>query len=233
MSEEKKIEEPSYLGHRKRLKERFAQTGFAGFHDYEVLEFLLYFVILRKDTKVISKTLLERFGNFTGVLNADIKELQAINGIGPHVAFFLKVIGGTIGFYFDERAKQEDIQFTNLEQLAEYFRATIGGNPNEVMRVVYLNSKNRLIYAENLSEGTVSEAVAFPRKIVEGALKYRATTVIISHNHPGGLPEPSENDNIMTMQIKNALQTVNISLQEHIIISPDGFYSYRLNGCLV
>ena len=230
MSEEKEIEKPSYLGHRQRLKTRFTQTGFTGFHDYEVLEFLLYFVILRKDTKEIAKNLLKRFGDFSGVLNADIKELLAIKGVGKHIAFFIKAIGATIGFYFDERAKQEDIQFTKLEQVVDYFRATIGGNPNEVMRVVYLNSRNHLLYAENLSEGTVSEAVAFPRKIVEGALKYRATAVIIAHNHPGGLPEPSDNDDLMTQQIMEALKTVKISLQEHVIVAPDGYYSYRQRG---
>jgi len=114
----------------------------------------------------------------------------------------------------------------------DYFRAVIGGKPNEVMRVLYLNSKNRLIYAENLSEGTVSEAVAFPRKIVEGALKYRATTVIIGHNHPGGLPRPSENDDAVTGEINKALRTVGIALQEHIIVAPDGYFSYRQAGQL-
>jgi DNA repair protein RadC len=74
--------------------------------------------------------------------------------------------------------------------------------------------------------------VVLPRKIVETALKHHATTVIIAHNHPGGLPEPSDNDDAITQQIRNALQTVNISLQEHIIIADDGFYSYRQNGIL-
>jgi len=76
------------------------------------------------------------------------------------------------------------------------------------MRAVYLNSRNKLIHAENLSEGTVAEAVAFPRKIVEGALKYHAVSVIIAHNHPGGVAEPSDNDDKITEQIKNGLQTV-------------------------
>lgn len=228
----KEIDTPDYLGHRLRLKTRFEQTGFHGFHDYEVLEFLLSYALPRKDTKPIARNLLQRFTNFVGVIHADTKELEKIKGIGPHATLFLKTIGATIGFYFDERAKQEDFQFTNLDQLVDYFRATIGGKPNEVMRVLCLNSKNGLIYAENLSEGTVSEAVAFPRKIVEGALKYRATTIIIAHNHPGGLPEPSDNDDAVTEEIKNALRTVGIGLQEHVIVAPDGYYSYRQNGSL-
>jgi DNA repair protein RadC len=232
MPEEKEVEIPSYLGHRQRLKARFEQTGFNGFHDYEVLEFLLYFALPRKDTKGIAKKLLERFGNFNGVLHADRKDLEKLEGIGPHAAFFLNAMGVMIGFYFDEKARRGDIQFSNIEQLVDYFRATIGGRPNEVMGILYLNSKNNLIYEENLAEGTVSETVAFPRRIVEGALKYRATSVIISHNHPGGLPEPSKNDDAITQQIKSALQTVNISLQEHLIVAPEGYFSYRRHGLL-
>jgi DNA repair protein RadC len=231
MSKERS-EEKNYLGHRQRLKKRFAETGFQGFQDYEVLEFLLYFALPRRDTKKLAKKLLQRFGNIIAVLNADAEELAEIEGVGPHAKFFLKAMGGMIGFYFHERAKHADFQFTNLNQLVDYFRAAIGGNPNEVMRILYLNSKNRLIYAENLSEGTVSEAIAFPRKIVEGALKYRAATVILGHNHPGGLPEPSENDDAVTVEIKNALRTVGISLQEHVIVAPDGFFSYRQTGQL-
>jgi len=166
-----KIEPPDYLGHRQRLKARFEETGFQGFQDYETLDFLLYFAIPRKDTKPIARSLLKRFNSFTGVIHADAQKLEKMRGMGLHAALYLKAIGAAVGFYFDERARQEDFQFTNLEQVVDYFSALIGGKPNEVMRVLYLNSKNRLIYAENLSEGTVSEAVAFPRKIVEGALE--------------------------------------------------------------
>jgi len=232
MPAEEKIEHPDYLGHRQRLKARFEQTGFHGFQDYEVLEFLLYFVLPRKDTKPIAKKLLRRFKNFIDVINADSRELQKIEGIGSHAAFYVKAIGVSIGFYFDEKAKQTDFQFSNLDQLVNYFRAAIGGKPNEVMHILYLSSKNMLIYAEHLSEGTVSEAVAFPRRIVEGALKYGATTVIIGHNHPGGLPEPSDNDSAITKEIKKALKTVGITLQEHVIVASDGFYSFRQNGFL-
>jgi len=230
MPEKEKTRQPDYLGHRQRLKARFTETGFQGFHDYEVLEFILYFAVPRKDTKPIAKRLLRRFNNFIGVLHADVQELVKVDGVGPHAALYLKAVGAAVGFTFDERAKQEDFQFTNLDQLVDYFRAAIGGKPNEVLRILYLNSKNNLIYAENLSEGTVSEAIAFPRRVVEGALKYRATTVIVGHNHPGGVPEPSDNDDAVTAEMASALKTVGITLQEHIIVTTSGFYSYRQNG---
>ena len=96
--------------------------------------------------------------------------------------------------------------------------------------MLYLNGRNELLCSENLGEGTVSEAVAFPRKIVEGALKNNATSVILAHNHPGGIAEPSGNDNRLTDAVRKALLTIDISLQEHVIISDNGFYSYRKNG---
>lgn len=223
---------PSYNKHRQRLRQRFEKSGFQGFHDYEVLELLLTYVIPRKDTKPIAKELIRRFKHLPGVLSADSQQLAEVDGIGLQAAQFLKTVDALIGFYFDQKALSSDIQFTQLSQLADYFKATIGRNSNEVMRVLYLSSQNKLLHAENLSEGTVSETVVLPRKIVETALKQHATTVIIAHNHPGGLPEPSDNDNAITQQIRNALQTVNISLQEHIIIAAAGFYSYRQNGIL-
>lgn len=231
MSREAKII-PSYHKHRQRLKQRFAKSGFQGFHDYEVLELLLTYVIPRKDTKPIAKELIKRFKHLPGVLSADVRQLAEIDGIGPQAAQFLKIVDAFVAFYFHQKALSGDIQFTQLPQLVDYFKATIGRSPNEVMRVLYLNSQNKLLHAENLSEGTVSETVVLPRKIVEGALKHHATTVIIAHNHPGGLPEPSDDDDSITHQIKNALQTVNISLQEHIIIAEDSFYSYRQSGIL-
>jgi len=231
MSENEKIKK-TYEGHRERLRQRFGKSGFQGFQDYEVLELLLTFVLPRIDTKPIAKELLLKFKNFNGVLNADKRELQQINGIKQRTAEFLKILRASIEYYFNEKTKSGQIKFTNLNDLVTFIRASLYGKKNEVMYVIYLNSQNEFINSEFLSEGTVSETVAFPRKIVEGALKNNATTVILAHNHPGGLTEPSDNDNIITGQIKDALQIVDISLQEHIIISDDGFYSYRKNGCL-
>jgi len=223
---------PSYVKHRQRLRRKFDRSGFKGFHDYEVLELLLTYVIPRKDTKETAKQLIKRFSHIPGVLSASVKELAEVKGMGPQAALFLKVADAFIGFYFDQKASSGGIQFTQATELAVHFRATIGRNPNEVMRVLYLNSQNKLLFAHDLSEGTVSETVVLPRKIVETALRQGATTVIIAHNHPGGLPEPSDNDDQVTERVKRALQTVNITLQEHIIIGEDGFYSYRRSGIL-
>jgi DNA repair protein RadC len=225
MSREKK----SYEGHRNRLRQRFVKAGFDGLHDYEILELLLAYAIPRKDTKPAAKALIKEFKTIQKVLDAPVEKLKDVEGIGENAAVFLKVIRDTISEYFESVA-QDKKTFRTLDELVNYLRAVIGGNGNEIVRVLYLNSKNEMLHSENLGEGTVSEAVAFPRKIVESALKHNATSVILAHNHPGGLPEPSDNDNMLTDNVKKALMTVNIGLQEHVIISDDGFYSYRKNG---
>lgn len=226
------IKNKPFIGHHKRLRERFNKSGLDGFHDYEVLELLLTYVFPNRDTKLIAKDLLERFKTLAGVFSAEKEELREVKWIGERTAVYLKLVNDTLGFIFEERARNEKIQFTKTAQLFEYFKATIGNKKNEVMRVVYLDSRNKFIYAENLSEGTVAEAVAFPRKIVESALKYHAVSVIIAHNHPGGVAEPSDNDDKITEQIKNALQTVNINLQDHLVIAGDEYFSYRKTGYL-
>ena len=226
------VKKKQYLGHHKRLRDRFIKSGLDGFHDYEVLELLLTFVFPNRDTKPIAKDLLAKFKTLAGIFSAEPEELQEIKGVGERTAVYLKLLNDTLGFMYEERARKEKTQFTQTVQLFEYFKATIGSKKNEVIRAVYLDSQNRLIHAENLSEGTVAEAVAFPRKIVEGALKHRSVSVIIAHNHPGGVAEPSDNDDKITEQIKNALETVGISLQDHLVIAGDEYFSYRQTGYL-
>ena len=226
------IKRDSFLGHHRRLRERFIKSGLNGFHDYEVLELILTFVLARRDTKPIAKDLLGKFKTLAGVFNGEKEELQEIEGVGERTAVYLKLFNDTLGFIYEEQAIKDKTQFTKTAQLFEYFKATIGNKKNEVLRALYLDSRNRIIHAANLSEGTVMEAAAFPRKIVECALRYHAVSVIIAHNHPGGVAEPSDNDDKITERIKNALQTVGISLQDHLVIAGNEYFSYRKTGYL-
>jgi len=224
-----KKEKKPYEGHRKRLRAKFIRAGFDGFHDYEILELLLTYVIPRKDIKPVAKALISKFKTLHNVLDASLEELTSVAGIGESAGLFLKIIRETIAEYLKYKLADHKA-FRRLDELVDYLKAVIGGSSNEIVHVLYLNSKNELIHAENLSEGTVSEAVAFPRKIVEGALKHKATSVIIAHNHPGGLAEPSQSDDRLTEAVRQALKTVDVSLQDHVIISGDGYFSYRKSG---
>ncbi len=224
--------EDKNAGHRERLRKRFEKSGFDGFNDYEVLEFILIYSIPRKDTKAISKDLFERFGSLKGILSGDIEELKQIDGLGRQTVIFIKVLNEFIKFYFEHQAEKNEIQFTTLEQIAAYLEGTIGNNKYEVVKVLYLNSQNKMLHTEIVSEGTVNESYLSTRKIVVTALKYDCTSVIVAHNHPSGVPEPSRYDDTITLKIAEALKMVDINLQDHIIISSEGFYSYRQEGIL-
>lgn len=218
-------------GHRRRLRERFIKAGFTGFHDHEILELLLTYAIPQKDTKPIAKDLIEKFGSIVNVLNADIEDLRKVTGIKEYAAVFIKFSRELITRYF-QSSIPEQASFSSIDQLVAYLNPFYYGKRKEIFMVLYLNSRNERLAEENLGEGTVNEAVAFPRRIVESALKYNATSVIIAHNHPGGILEPSEQDKNITKNIKEALSTISISLQEHIILNEEGHYSFRKNGLL-
>ncbi len=224
--------EDKNAGHRERLRGRFEKSGLEGFNDYEVLELLLTYLIPRKDTKDISKNLLKRFGSLKGVLSADTNELKQIEGLGRQSVIFIKFQNELMKYYFENQVEKGEIQFTSLEQTVTYLNAVIGNNKNEVVKVLYLNSQNKMIHKELIDAGTVNESYLNYRRIAVTALKYDSTSVIVAHNHPSGNPEPSGYDDKITIKMAEALKVVDIDLQDHIIIADEGFFSYREQGIL-
>ncbi len=220
------------MGHRERLRERFENSGFAGFHDYEVLEFLLTFIFRQGDVKPLAKELIKTFGSFSKVLDAPVEDLMAVKGMGKASALSLSAFRQAMAFYFQKHATTDKEQITKMSGLVEMLRASIGHKPNEVLFAVFLNAKNEVLATKELGEGTVTQASAFPRKIVEESLKQKATSIILAHNHPGGVAEPSEHDESITSEIQNALALVDISLQDHIILANDEYYSFKRNNLI-
>lgn len=220
------------VGHRKRLRERFEKSGFSGFHDYEVLEFLLTFIFRQVDVKPLAKELIRRFGSFSNVLDADVEELQLVKGMGKTSSLNLNAFREVIAFYFQNNLISDKEQITKMSTLVEMLRASIGHKKNEVLFAIFLNAKNEVLKTKELGEGTVSQTSAFPRKIVEEALKQKATSIILAHNHPGGIAEPSEHDESITTEIQKALTLVDISLQDHIILANNEYYSFKRNNLI-
>ncbi len=224
--------ETTSAGHRERLRERFTKSGFDGFHDYEVMEFLLTFIFRQGDVKPVAKDLIKTFGSFSKALDAPVDELAEVNGMGKSSAISLAAFRQAMAFYFQEHAYEQPLQLTKMTALVEMLRANIGHESNEVFFAIFLNAKNEALLTKKLSEGTVSQASAFPRKIVEEALKQKATSIILAHNHPGGVNEPSEHDIAITSEIQKALALVEITLQEHIILADNNYYSFSRTGLL-
>jgi DNA repair protein RadC len=220
------------VGHRERLRERFVKGGLEGFHDYEVLELLLTFIFRQGDVKPLAKHLIKHFGSFSKVLDASVDELLAVKGMGKASAISLSAFRHAMAYYHNDNAAVDSTQITKMSTLVEMLRASIGYEQNEVLYAIFLNAKNEMLASKVLGEGTVTQAAAFPRRILEEALKHKATSIILAHNHPGGVADPSEHDITITIEIKKALGIMDISLQDHIILAGKDYYSFNRNQLL-
>jgi len=218
----------SYIGHRQRIKTKYEKSGLNGWLDYEVLELVLSYSIPRKDTKSIARELLLRFKSINGVLDADNRDLQSINGISKHTVLFLNLLKDVSVLYMEERMFRRDL-LSSPQVVYDYLKVSLKGLMDEGFKMLFLDNRNQLIAMETLKNGTVNQAIVFPRKIVERALYHHAVGVLIAHNHPSGSLEPSQEDQDVTKDIREALKTVDITLLDHIIIGGNEFFSFKEN----
>ena len=224
---------PHYLGHRQRLRERFLKAGTEGLADYEVIELLLTLAIPRSDVKQPAKRLIKRFGNIRGILDAPLKELRKIEGIGSVTPVSLKIIREAATLYLQQTAEGEEV-LADPSRLAAFWRMRIGCLPNEIFQVGYLDSGHHLLRdgIETLEEGTIDRAAVYPRRVIESALKRSAAALVVAHNHPNGNVQPSEQDKVLTRALVLAAETVHLKVLDHLIVSAEGVFSFRKEGLL-
>ena len=225
--------DPHYLGHRKRLRGRFLQSGFAGFAEHECVELLLTLAIPRSDVKLQAKALLARFGSFQGVLDAPLAELKSVDGIGEVAAISLKVIRDAATLYLKETSEDAPV-LREPDRLSDFWRMEIGYLKHEVFAVAYLDSAHRLLHegVETLQEGTIDRAAVYPRRVVEAALRRQAAALVLAHNHPNGNVTPSEQDKTVTRAITMAAETISLRVVDHLIVSASDTFSFRKAGLL-
>ncbi|MBI5554830.1 MAG: DNA repair protein RadC [Elusimicrobia bacterium] len=227
----KSLEKPGYIGHRRRIKEKYKSGGLMGWLDYEVLELALTYAIPQRDTKPLAKELLCRFKTINNVLDANRQELVKIKGISEHTALFLNFLKDATKLYLKQGLVNKDL-VSSPQAVYDYFKASLKGHPDEEFKALFLNSQNQILAVETMQTGTVNKAVVYPRKIVERALYHHAATVVVAHNHPGGSLAPSAEDRQVTGMIREALKIVEIDLLDHIIIGGDGYFSFKETGTI-
>lgn len=226
------MEKPHYLGHRKRLRERYRKTGFQGFEDYEALELLLTFALPRKDVKPLAKALVAKFGSFKGVLEASYEELLCTDGVKESTATYVHALRDSAALYLRERVRREKDVISSTSALLDYFRAVMGHLRDEQFRALFLNSQNELIADEVIQEGTVNQSVVYPRKVMERALHHKATAIIVVHNHPSGKCAPSREDKAITAELVRVARGLGIAVHDHLIVCRDGYVSFLERGLL-
>lgn len=210
--------------HRKRMREKCIKHGAASFQTHELLEMMLYYCIPMKDTNPLAHKLLNEYGSLSMLLDADIRDMQRRCEVTERTALFFTILSEMM-----KRCKQErwsDREVLNTTQLAgEFAVSLLAYEKQECFYAILLDAQSRLINATLISRGTVDEAYIYPRLIVEAAIRYSATGVILAHNHPGGSIKPSFSDIEATVNVIAALNAIGIFVIDHFIVAEDKFIS--------
>ncbi len=230
MQDVPKIERPREkhkgAGHRKRLRDRFLQSGLHGFLDYEIVELLLTLGTPRKDCKQIAKQAIEEFGGLRGVLDASLEDLQKIKGIGPSNAFGIKLFQA-VSERFAKEHIPEKITLNSSKAVADFLQKSIGRENKEHFVVLSLDAHNRLIKISNISVGSLNTSIVHPREVFKEAIQSSAAQIIIAHNHPSGNLEASPEDVALTRRLEEAAKIFGIELLDHIIVAEDNYFSLK------
>ena len=218
-------------GHRERLKQSFLEHGLEGMNEINSLELLLFYAIARRDTNELAHALLSRFGSLDGIFHASVEELMEVPGVGEHTAILLTLLPQMMKK--SAVSKTSEIrQISSSRDAGKYLVPRYIDEKDEVVLMLCLDAKRSILCCSEMSRGVVNTVNISIRQIVEKALKVKATSVILAHNHPSGLAIPSREDDIVTKNLYNALELVGIHLEDHIIVADGDYVSMADTGML-
>ena len=218
---------PSYVAdHRKRLRDRFMESGGLGVADYELLELILFRAIPRQDVKPLARRLLDRFGDLARVVSATPSRLMQEHGVGDAVVMELKLLEVVAQRMARSKVMQRPV-LSSWSALLDYCHTVMSHAEQEHFRILFLDRKNVLIADEEQAKGTIDHVPVYPREVVKRALELGSSALILVHNHPSGDPTPSSADIDMTRQIAQACSVLGITLHDHLIIGKDREVSFR------
>ena len=226
------LREEQEKGHRERLRKRFLSTGIKGFFDYELLELLLTYTVIRKNCRGIAKNLLEKYGDLYSVLHQSEEELKKNEYMSERTVVFLKLLSEIIENGLYKKIHNKRISITSNVKLLNYLECSLLKRDIEVFKVLFLNTQNELVKEEELFYGTIDRSTVYIRELIKKILEYNAKSVILVHNHPAGLLKPSDSDILLTKKVKEVFESMEIRLLDHLIISEQGYFSFLEGGIL-
>lgn len=218
-------------GHRARLRETFLEHGLQSMNDINALELLLFYALPRRDTNETAHLLLERFGSLHGVFSAPFEDLREVDGIGDYAAALITLVPEIMKKSSLSRSR-EIRQIRSSAEAGEYLLPYFMNEQDEVVYMLCLDTKRAVICCAEMGRGVVNTVDANIRRMVEKALKVKASSVILAHNHPDGIAIPSREDDIFTKALYNALETVGIRLEDHIIVADEDYISLADSGMM-
>lgn len=207
-----------HKGHRQKMREQYIANGLKGMADHNVLEFLLFFGIPQKDTNELAHRLLQRFGSFADVLRADVAELKALPGMTENAACLLHLILPVYQRYCASLSAARPV-FSETKDILEFVRPYFLDATRERVFLLCLDDRKRLLALRKLNEGSLSDVMLDMRKIASVVLETKAKAVVLIHNHPNGIAQPSCNDIDTTKQVYTFLAHLKVHLLDHLILT--------------
>lgn len=218
-----------------RPRERLKEHGPGSLSEHELLAIILGSGSLGESVVVTSQKLLSCFGSLNKVVEASLEELQKIKGIGPAKATQLlacfeiaKRVNKSI--LTEEQAGKTLKPITSPEEIIGLIRSKISDFSKEQFLVISLDTRNRPLGIDNVSIGTLTASLVHPRETFECAIRKHAASIIVSHNHPSGDEEPSEEDVKITQRLKEAGKVMGIELLDHIVVTKSSYSSMKEKG---
>ena len=199
--------------------------------DAELLAIFLRVGVTGKSAVDLARELLQVFGSLNGIFAASLEQISLIKGMGSSKYVQLQAI-----FEMSRRALAEEMQARDVmnspQQVRDFLSLKLGGLPREVFLVMFLDAQNRVLAHEEMFAGTLTQTSVHPREIVKRALYYNAGAVILAHNHPSGVAEPSRADEMITTQLKSALALVDVRVLDHFVVAGNTTLSFAERGLL-
>jgi DNA repair protein RadC len=214
-----------------RPREKLLAHGAASLADAELLALLLRTGFKGQGVLQLADAVLARFGGFSGLLQAGVADLKAIKGLGPAKRAELAAV-----VEMARRSLAQELQtapvFDSPQAVKHYVQLQLSGLQFEVFSVLFLDAQHRLLAMEEMFRGTLSQTSVYPREVVKRALARNAGAVILAHNHPSGLAEPSRADEFLTKTLKSALALVDVRVLDHLVVGQGQVVSFAERGLL-
>lgn len=214
-----------------RPREKLLSLGPAALADAELLALLLRTGLQGQGVLQLAESLLQQLGGLGGLLTSSGRQLQGIKGLGPAKRAELLAVmelarrGLTAGL-------REEPVFTTPQRVKDYLQMRLGALPHEVFAVLFLDAQQRLIACEEMFRGTLTQTSVYPREVVKRALELNTASVVLSHNHPSGVLEPSRADELLTQTLKSSLQLVDVRVLDHVVVGRTGALSFAERGLM-
>lgn len=207
-----------HKNHRARLRETFRNAGVDGMPDHNILEFLLFYSIPRKDTNELAHKLIAEFGSLSRVFDATYEQLLEIDGMGESSALLISQIPGICRRYIEGKSTGK-VNLSDPKDAQNYLKDKFYGCKTEMFYLLCLDSYGNLINCCKVAQGTPGTVLVDKRTVMQTACRNDADKVILAHNHPNGIAVPSREDLELTNDFSSMLSTVGIRVVDHIIVA--------------